>query len=442
MKRRSTRHPGDGETRLADLTARFLGEPSAAAVPTAAGHVIDTAELCAEAAALERTAETLRRLAPPTVACELPDRILAAVARERALERTRSRIRFPRPVRPLSRAAAVFLAVALGGVIAWMAAVERRQPMNDAGALPAALDDAFAWLRAAQESDGSWRPERWGGSAEYTVGLTASSLLALLSETNERARVHDKPTIERAARFLVASQAPAGRLGPACAGDLYNHAMATLALLEARTQAPDSVPPETIEQAIDFIVRRQLPSGGWGYAGGDDTGANTGISVWQLMALHRARSQGRLNDARSLLRGRFWLSSMTDGRGHFGYRKPADSVGQDATLTAMGAYCMALISDGLERQPTQPAEAAASDAPDFYHWFFAAAAWTAGAESDPRFPAALARNLLALREPEGELKGSWRPVGRWSQAGGRLYSTSMAILSLAQATGSPAPRGG
>jgi hypothetical protein len=40
------------------------------------------------------------------------------------------------------------------------------------------------------------------------------------------------------------------------------------------------------------------------------------------------------------------------------------------------------------------------------------------------------RDLLEARVTEGVHEGTWDPVGRWSQVGGRLYSTCMAALSL------------
>ena len=35
-----------------------------------------------------------------------------------------------------------------------------------------------------------------------------------------------------------------------------------------------------------------------------------------------------------------------------------------------------------------------------------------------------------LKKPGGEQVGSWRPDGAWSNAGGRVYTTAMAALSL------------
>jgi hypothetical protein len=38
--------------------------------------------------------------------------------------------------------------------------------------------------------------------------------------------------------------------------------------------------------------------------------------------------------------------------------------------------------------------------------------------------------LLGSRVQKGPHKGTWSPAGKWSTAGGRIYTTTMATLSL------------
>ncbi|MEW6073958.1 MAG: hypothetical protein AB1726_15360 [Planctomycetota bacterium] len=51
---------------------------------------------------------------------------------------------------------------------------------------------------------------------------------------------------------------------------------------------------------------------------------------------------------------------------------------------------------------------------------------------------ALRRAVLGAQRAEGSARGSWDPVGPWGWAGGRVYSTAMMALSLAESEeGSP-----
>ena len=74
------------------------------------------------------------------------------------------------------------------------------------------------WLAAAQEADGSWQPQRWGGQPNFTVGLTALASLALIGSDEGALQGPYADNIRRATEFLLAQQKKSGRFGPTFGG--------------------------------------------------------------------------------------------------------------------------------------------------------------------------------------------------------------------------------
>lgn len=321
------------------------------------------------------------------------------------------------------------------------------QQLNQEEVVLAAISRAANWLSANQELNGSWNPERWDGSAEYRVGLTGMSLLTLLGLPEGLRSEPGTKSEYRAIDYIVSNQNDKGHFGAFSRGVMYNHGIATVALLEAmnRESSPDGPVTRAVESALTFITEQQLPAGGWGYVD-EQASANTGISVWQLRALSLAEKRGLLQDKRPLQRGLLWLKGMIDTKGNFGYRSPEDFPEGPETLTAMGAFCI-LTADSFgavsfDTRPRlhraiQALNEVSEDDVDFYRWYFLAhARHAADSFIENSFTSALTAYLLDSRVQDGPHRGTWSPAGRWSTAGGRIYSTTMATLSLQAAIGS------
>jgi hypothetical protein len=319
---------------------------------------------------------------------------------------------------------------------------------NRAGRSAAAVDKtdavrgALEWLLAAQEPDGSWDPVRWGGKDQYKLSLTGMAMLSFLRPAGQPIDAAHLQAVRRACGYVLRNQADSGRIGSGGDGMMYNHGMATVALLEAYHVTRDADLKPGIAAAVGFIANQQHSSGGWGYRPGPADRANTGISVWQLHALLLARRQGLGVAPGSLQRGLRWLRGVVDDRGDFGYHQARDVPGASDTLTAMGAFCLftaAREMQGLDAAGTLAGEAlrrklaARPEQVDFYRWYFTASALGCG--DDPSYGTMLTElqdsvaRKLARSGPDA---GSWDPVGRWGSVGGRLYSTCMATLSLQQ----------
>ena len=72
---------------------------------------------------------------------------------------------------------------------------------------------------------------------------------------------------------------------------------------------------------------------------------------------------------------------------------------------------------------------------DTYYWYYATQVMRhAGGESWERWNKALHPLLVNTQEQDGALAGSWNPYGpipdRWGATGGRIYVTTMNLLSL------------
>jgi hypothetical protein len=131
---------------------------------------------------------------------------------------------------------------------------------------------------------------------------------------------------------------------------------------------------------------------------------------------------------------------MVDEQGAFGYQAARDGRTEDHTLTAMGARCLFVADSQLAYPGSSNARIRGAlrhmavdfgQGQDFYRSYFLASALNAGSTEEYGELLANLQNLIILeRRPASENTGSWDPVGRWSNIGGRLYTTTMATLSL------------
>jgi hypothetical protein len=323
-------------------------------------------------------------------------------------------------------AAAAAVAAVLGA--AWLVA-----RMGEAGRV---VRDGCAWIASHQEPDGSWNPVAGGGVARFRPALTALAALALMREP---ARYSQE--IVAACAALERVQGDDGGFGPDDSGRMYNQALATWALLAAYDGGRQPQWKEPIDRSLAYIRTRQQPMGGWGYLGNGSDPANTAVTAWQVQVLARARQAGWPDQGGQLRKGVSWLRQRADPRGAFGYTEaPGDGPGGGTpTLNAMGAYTLlAARGAGDEmaadaktllagRLRHESADARSVDA-DFYRAFFTVAAWEA--LGDRAQTGRLREGLCDKREKRGADKGSWAPVDPWGQVGGRLYTTSLAVLAL------------
>lgn len=305
----------------------------------------------------------------------------------------------------------------------------------DASAPDQAVSRALGWLVSAQDAEGSWSPQRWGAQANYSVGVTALAMLALLSD-GEGPADEAASALQLAVEHLGRQQDAQGLFGPEITGSLYNHALACLALLETEAQRPGAVPPERLQSALALLVRSQRDSGGWSYLRARNGKPNTSLTAWALLALIRADDLGRHEFEPAITRALAWLEANMNEDGRVGYRRPDDYPHGPETLTAAAALCLlgrpSTYRDQLNGLLRHVREDLAQQEGhlDFYRTFFQASALReAGLGDSPEMKDLMAR-LQQTQQRDGAEAGSWPSDDRWALAGGPVYSTAMAVLAL------------
>src|SRR6516162_3117981 len=151
-----------------------------------------------------------------------------------------------------------------------------------------AIDRGLQWLAGRQAADGSWSDGRYA----HNTAVTSFALLAFMSQGHLPNQGTYGPEVAKGARFRMASARPGdGYLVGARGGNMYCHAMATLALAELWGQTGDDEIKPVVQKATDLIVRSQNPQGGWRYEPAP-TGADISVTIMQVMALRAAKNGG------------------------------------------------------------------------------------------------------------------------------------------------------
>jgi len=163
------------------------------------------------------------------------------------------------------------------------------------------------------------------GQMEADTAATGLALLAYLGAGYTHLDDKHRAVVQRGIDWLVRRQKPSGELftGGSKFTRFYSHGIAAIALCEAYGMTQDPELREPARKAIDFIVKTQHPTrGGWRYDTNPQTGrsteSDTSVSGWQLMALKSAQMAGLGVPADVLRKIGKWLD--TAGAPHEGGR--------------------------------------------------------------------------------------------------------------------------
>ena len=326
------------------------------------------------------------------------------------------------------------------------------------------VDLGLSFLVRQQLADGSWSLQSIPGESASLLTDTGATALALLAfqGAGYSHREHQYADVVRAGiDYLLKSQKPDGDLYVPLDETsnqsvwLYSHALATLVLCEAYGMTQDPSLKEPAQKALNFIVASQHPErGGWRYA--PQVGSDTSVSGWMMMALKSGELAGLTVPQETYDRLRQWLDkSQASERDPHLYRynplapnTPAQAHGREATksMTAVGLLMRLYLgwrrdnpnmvngakylqenlpSLGTPRQPQR----------DTYYWYYATQVmFHMGGDYWQAWNERLHPLLTEAQIKSGPLAGSWDPRGpipdRWAPHAGRLYVTTMNILSL------------
>jgi hypothetical protein len=250
-----------------------------------------------------------------------------------------------------------------------------------------------------------------------------------------------KPSIDKAIAYLIRCQQKDGQFGESFSSAPYNHGIATLALAKAYETRKDDALRLALDRAVSAICSRQYADGGWGYHQEARPASNLSVTLWQLEALRLVSAQGWPQVRPNLERGFRWMAGVASDDGSFGYQASGDTPGgASQTLTAMGAMSfldpahIGLVSPGrrqaIKARMQHLAASPGSDMDYYRRYFLTSALKKMDEESARRGLVALRHDLLSRQDKHGTDSGSWKPDDRWGSAGGRIYATALASLSL------------
>jgi hypothetical protein len=319
----------------------------------------------------------------------------------------------------------------------------------------AAVANGLRWLSRHQSSNGSWSLNNFHGTKECNgrcrgVGGassdTAATGLALLpflgaSQTPNRGIYNEH--VKRGLAWLVNAQKSDGDLRSGN-GNMYSHGIAAIALCEAYMLTKDEKLRGPAQKSLDFIVKAQDTSkgrraGGWRYSPNDP--GDLSVVGWQLMALQSGRHAGLTIPETVFERAAKFLDSVQAGE-HGGLYSYMPNRSPEDAMIAEGLLCREYLGwpathPGLvEGSKHMLKNLPAPENPNIYYWYYATQAMHhLGGKDWETWNNEARDTLIAMQSDRGHEAGSWDPLGgaiggHDTQAGGRLYMTSLAICTL------------
>jgi hypothetical protein len=291
---------------------------------------------------------------------------------------------------------------------------------------------ALEFLANRQNTDGSFSD----GAYIHNTAITAYAMLAFMSQGHVPGQGHYGPEVAKAARFLMASaRAGDGYLVGARGGNMYCHAMATLALAELWGQTGDDDIKPVVQKAVDLIIRSQNPQGGWRYEPAP-TGADISVTIMQVMALRAAKNGGFHVPDTTLRKAIAYIHSCHNRyTGGFAYQ-PGGPPG--FARTAAGVCVLILAGEYNDRDipPAIDYLKRNFDSPVHFYYghYYAAHAMHSYAsvnpKEGPREWAAWYDRLVNyfVRSGMQGPDGSWGATNR--REVGPVYQTSIAVIAL------------
>jgi len=301
-----------------------------------------------------------------------------------------------------------------------------------------AVERGLRYLIEEQEEDGSF-PGHYGRSA----GVVSLAGMSFLAAGHTPGRDAYGEMINRCLDYVLAQQRDTGYIEARRGSDrgMYTHHMSTLFLSEVSGMV-DPQREERVREALSRAVRVILTAqdvakserdeGGWRYSptAGD---SDLSVSGWGVMALRSARLNGARVPDENIRRAIEYVLRMQHDSGGFGYQEPGQ---HRITLTGLGILCLALTGhhdseavrrgrhylEGRFRQ--LPGERWAL----YGVYYCSQAAFQLGGGTWEEIGSWLYETYL----PEQQEDGSWGPGAAGGAESGysNVYSTSLIVLSL------------
>jgi Prenyltransferase and squalene oxidase repeat len=320
--------------------------------------------------------------------------------------------------------------------------------MGGTDASEAAVARGLVWLTNHQLPDGSWNFNHVssprcdctmpGRMENNPYAATAMAVMAFLGAGKTHETGEYQLEVRYGIDFLLA-QGVRVRKGICYYGELsgpatfYTHGLVTIALSEAYAMTSDIRLRPAVAGAVEFLADTQDFGGGWRYFPGQP--GDTSVVAWQLMALKSAQFS-RVTVPQKVFSGveRFLISTSSMRGSRYAYL-PDRSNSPTPSMTAAGLlsrmYLGAKENHGGMRAGVRFLDEQGPDPSDMYYNYYATQVlhhW-GGPEWD-RWNNVMREHLIRTQIRDGHASGSWDVADRHGFVGGRVYMTTLALLTL------------
>jgi len=328
----------------------------------------------------------------------------------------------------------------------------------------AAVMRGLAWLAKMQQPDGSWSLKAGedatadaaaAGSAsatdDNTTAGTAFGLLPFLAEgITHRYSPAGQPElrpyrdvvknglIHLASRQVRSQSVSDGSLG----GNMYAHALGTIALCEAYGLSGDAKTRVNAQLALKYLLASQhQQGGGWRYGPGQ--AGDMSVTSWVFLGIRSAQLTGIPVLEATLERAGRFVDSCAVGPSEAPGSRYTYVPGEEPKLSLSAAGLLtrqylgwdddepdllAGCSYLMENRP--PATAAPLGSMYYYYYATQVLHHLEGPNFD-LWNHLIREHILRNQVTEGDNAGSWDPKGvDWGKEGGRMYATGLALLTL------------
>ena len=310
-----------------------------------------------------------------------------------------------------------------------------RKPPASSEEVQQVLRKALDWLASNQNKDGSW--------ARYEQAYTGLSIMAFVG--GKCVQKDYSANVKAALDFLKSKYTPVSKYpqgsrdadyrgGSFGTQEMYQHAIVTLAVIEALVELNDESLEPIAREAVQLIIRSQNTEhkpetlkgpiaadsrayGGWRYSP-DSTDSDISLTGWQVLTLKAAVNAGfTVPDHVFPAAARFVRSLQGKDDGSFRYDSPG-SQGDSCARAGMGALSLQLC--GYPQDPmVSPALLFMQDYPPrwnierpgngypFYYWYYGTRAmYLAGGDDWQIWKDWICRFLVDHQNEDGSWDGA------------------------------------
>ncbi len=295
----------------------------------------------------------------------------------------------------------------------------------------ASVDRALEYLASKQNPDGSWNAGNGRNNA-----INAVALLAFMGRGHLPDRGPYRDVVEKGRKFMLSTAQPTGIFGSPnpSHGPMYEHALATLAMVEMYGMTADPEHEPKVRKAVDLIVKTQSPNGGWRYQP-TPSDADLSVTVMQIVALRAANNAEIPVPQQTIEKAIDYVKKCAVPSGGFAYQPgqgpgAARSAAGILSLQLCGKYDDPAVEKAIDYLAKLPLQWQSSEYFYYLHYYAIQGFFQFGGNAWNSWHPRVRELFLERQNPNG----SWdvppgSPENQWAGPD-KIYSTAMASLIL------------